>query len=337
MVVVDPRIKGFHPFSGGYEREAIDLIGDNSSRLMNLVHVLNKQLPAGFFGEQLSLGSIRVSGAKYSPTSVLGSILLVASVGLIARRHLLWAIFAWFMIATTVVYSDEPRYYLMILPILLLGWLMMLVRLGRRLPGRWGDVLLGVGLGLVTLNNITASIHFVKEQRAGSKFLTEYRDGKWPPVIRMAELIRKKVPPGETVLGPSGSVLSYLSGRHVITQREVLPRRGHVNEFPKIIAERNIQFGIFPATLYRDKEPAIARLMERGVLRVKRRVGEATGMRLYRLRVLVPETDWQRLPKLSSAEVEKVPTPWWEKKPNAIKKKAPAPARKRRAPATQPN
>ena len=62
--------------------------------------------------------------------------------------------------------------------------------------------------------------------------------------------------------------------------------------------------------------------MERGVLRVKKRIGEAGTMRLYRLRVVVPETDWQRLPKLSSAEVEKIPTPWWEKKPKATKRNA---------------
>jgi hypothetical protein len=314
MIAVDPRSRGFHPFSGGYEREAIDLISDDPSRFAKLLHVLNKQLPAGFFGEQLSIGSIHINGGRYSPTSVIGSLLLIGSVALIARRHPLWAIFAWFMIATTVIYSDEPRYYLMVLPILLLAWLTMLMKLRDRLPGRWGEVLLGAGLAIVTLNNMTASVHFVREQRAGSRFLNEYRDGKWLPVIRMAEVIRRNVPAGETVLGPSGSVMSYLSGRHVITQRELLPRRGHVTEFPHIIAERKLEYAIFPAAVYRDKEPAIARLMERGVLRVKRRLGDVTGMRLYRVRTVVPETDWQRLPKLSSADVEKIPTPWWERK-----------------------
>jgi hypothetical protein len=147
----------------------------------------------------------------------------------------------------------------------------------------------------------------------------------------MAEVIRRRVPAGETVLGPSGSVMSYLSGRHVITQREVLPARGHVNEFPKIFAERNIQFGIFPSSLYRDKEPAIARLMERGIFRVKRRIGDATGMRLYQMRVVVPtEPDWQRLPKMSSTQVEAIPTPWWAKKAKIDKQKHAEAMRKRR-------
>ncbi|CAN5637189.1 hypothetical protein BH09PLA1_BH09PLA1_17770 [soil metagenome] len=334
MVALDPRSKGFHPLSGGYEREAIDLLSEDSSWFPNLIHVLNKQLPAGFFGEQLSLGSIRVEGVKYSPSSIVGSIILIGSIGLIARRHLLWAIFAWLMIATTVVYSDEPRYYLMILPILLLAWLTALMRIGQALPQQWGEMLLGAGLAVVTVNNMTASMHFVKEQRS-TNFLETYRDGKWLPAIHMAKILQEKIPVGRSVLGPSGSVLSYLSGRHVMTQRELLPRRGHVAEFPAIIHDRQISYAIFPATLYRDKEPALARLMERGVLRVKKRIGDASGMRLYQLRVVVPESDWQRLPKLSSAEVEKIPPPRVEKKSKPVKKKpAPPPRKKRKATTT---
>jgi hypothetical protein len=203
---------------------------------------------------------------------------------------------------------------MMVLPILLLSWLMMLLWVRERLPGRWGEVVLAGGLAVVTLNNFSASVGFVREQRAGD-FLAVYRDGKWLPVIRMAEVLKQKVPADEKVLGPSGSVMSYFSGRHVLTQREILPRRGRVDEFPQIIADRNIPYAIFPATLYRDKEPAISRLMERGVMRVSKRVGEAGPMRLYRLRVVVPETDWQDLPKLSSSEIERTPTPRSDRKP----------------------
>ena len=121
---------------------------------------------------------------------------------------MLWALFAWLMIATTVFYSAEPRYYLMIVPILLLSWLTMLLKLSEKLPRRLGEVVLVLGLGLVTLNNITSSISFIKEQRAGERFLEVYKNGKWLPAIRMAKVVRERVPPGETVIGPSGSVMS---------------------------------------------------------------------------------------------------------------------------------
>jgi hypothetical protein len=116
----------------------------------------------------------------------------------------------------------------------------------------------------------------------------------------MAELIKARVKPNETVLGPSGSILSFLSGRHVYTRREVLPRRGHVSSFPRIFHNKRITYAVFPGTWYRDKEPAIAHLMDRGVLRPGPRVGEVDGMRLAQLRVYVPKGDWTKLPRVTA-------------------------------------
>jgi hypothetical protein len=310
FVALDPRSRGFHPLSGGgYEREAVEILsaGAPTSRLEQVLYVLNDQLPSGFFGEQLSLFSVKAGGRKYSPTSIFGSLVLLASIGLIVRRHFAWALLAWLTFVATVIYSAEPRYYLMVMPILLLAWLRLLVEIARRLPSRWGEVAVGVGLALVVANNVSRSIAFIKEQRS-APFLDHYKSGKWLPAYRMAMLIRQRVPGGESVLGPSGSVVSYLSGRHVWSQREIVPRRGHVSEFPRLLYDKHIAYAVFPATLYKDKEPAIRRMMERGIMRAgKHRIAETGDWRLHRLYVHVPPADWTKLPKLPGMQYEKRP------------------------------
>lgn len=311
FVALDPRSHGFHPFSGGgYEREAAEIIasGAPTSRLEQVLYVLNDQLPSGFFGEQLSLFSVKAGGRKYAPTSILGSLVLLVSVGLLVRRHLAWALLAWLTFVATVMYSAEPRYYLMVTPILLLAWLRLLVAIARQVPARWGEVALGLGLVLVVANNFSRSIAFIKEQRS-TPFLEHYKSGKWMPAYRMAMLIRQRLPEGESVLGPSGSVMSYLSGRHVWSQREIVPRRGHVAEFPRLLYDKHIGYAIFPSTLYKDKEPAIRRMMERGIMRAGRhRIAESGDWRLHRMYVHVPPGDWTKLPKLAGMQYEKRPT-----------------------------
>jgi hypothetical protein len=92
------------------------------------------------------------------------------------RRHLAWALLAWLTFIATVIYAAEPRYYLMVMPILLMAWLMLLIAIARRLPPRWGEVVLGLGLLIVVANNLSRSINFVREQRS-TPFLEHYKSG----------------------------------------------------------------------------------------------------------------------------------------------------------------
>jgi hypothetical protein len=318
FVALDPRSRGFHPLSGGgYEREAAEIItaGAPTSRLEQVLYVLNDQLPSGFFGEQLSLFSIKAHGRKYSPTSILGSIVLLASVGLLLRRHLAWALLAWLTFIATILYAAEPRYYLMVMPILLLAWLKLLMTIAQRVPQRWGELFLGIGLAIVVGNNFSRSINFVKEQRS-RPFLEHYKSGKWLPAYRMAMLIRERLPEGAAVLGPSGSVMSYLSDHHVYSQREIVPTRGHVLEFPRLLYDKHIAYAVFPSSLYKDKEPAIRRLMERGIMRAGRsRVAETNGWRLHRLYVHVPAGDWTKIAKGAGIQYLDRPTTRPAKRP----------------------
>jgi len=205
----------------------------------------------------------------------------------------------------TVLLSSVPRYYLMILPPLLLGWLYATVWLSQRVPKKWVEAVLVGGLAIVLLNNLSRSIGFIVEQRQPN-FLKHYKNGKYLATLEMCQQIRRHVRPGQRVLGPSGSIMTYLSGVHVLSARELLPR-GEGPRNPRQLAEAKLDYAIFPSAVYRSKEPLIARLIERGVIVPVSRVasvrrGKET-MHLMTLRIVVPPDgqDWRGMPRRAKA------------------------------------
>ena len=98
------------------------------------------------------------------------------------------------------------------------------------------------------------------------------------------------------VLGPSGSVLSYLSGRHVWTQRELFAHK-HEVDYPNRLEELNFVAGVFPARLYWDKEPTIARLMQKRVIVAVHELFGTEKLSLANVEIRVPATDWRQIPK----------------------------------------
>jgi hypothetical protein len=282
--LIDPRHRGFHPFSGGYEREAIELLPDVQLTFWQRTYsALRDQLPASFFGEQMA------------PVSAAASVVLLGSCLLLFRRHALWALMVFITFGITLALSTQPRYYTMVLPMLLLGWLLMLVELVKRLPAFWGTVALAVGLGLVTCNNISAMVSFVKEQRS-PHFLRAYKDGKYIPVLGMCDVMIANLPRDARVLGPSASIMSYVTGIHVFSQREILGRANAIR-YPKAIRDAHINYAVLPAKVYHAKERMTERLMERGLPVPVSRVGGGGGMHLWRVRPYVPPGDWRTLPK----------------------------------------
>src|SRR5688572_30739824 len=263
LIVFDPRHpRGFHPLSGGYERELLDLLPDAHRTIGQRVYqALRDEMPVAFFGEQMS------------PLSIPASLLALASCALLFRRHALWAWIVFITFAVTLVASAESRYYLMVVPMMLLGWLLMLAALARHMSRTWGVVILGLGLAIVTGNNLSADVGFVHEQRA-RPFLQKYEHGKYVPLLQMCDLIRARVGDDERVLAPMAPMMSYVTGKQVLSQREVLPRRGSVLHYPQALFEARLNYAVFPAVRYRVKEPFIARLMERNILYSFRKIAQ---------------------------------------------------------------
>jgi hypothetical protein len=206
----------------------------------------------------------------------------------------LWGLMVFITFGITLALSTQPRYYTMVLPMLLLGWLLMLVELVKRLPSPWGAVALAVGLGLVTFNNISAMVSFVKEQRS-PHFLRAYKDGKYIPVLQMCDVMIAHLPRDARVLGPSASIMSYVTGLHVYSQREILGR-GNPVRYPKAIQEARINYASCPPRSItpraHDRAAAGARAAGAGEPR-----GGGGGMHLWRVRPYVPPGDWRTLPR----------------------------------------
>jgi energy-coupling factor transporter transmembrane protein EcfT len=316
LIFFDPRHpRGFHPFSGGYERELLDLLPDAHRTLAQRIYqALRDEMPVAFFGEQMS------------PLSIPASLVALASCALLLRRHPLWAMIVFITFGVTLVLSAESRYYLMVVPMMLLGWLLMLSAIARRFSRGWGLVVLGLGLAIVTGNNLSADIGFVAEQRA-TPFVQKYERGKYVPLLEMGDLIRTRVGDDERVLAPMAPLLAYVSGKQVLSQREALSR-GSLAEYPRTLFEARLSYAVFPAALYRVKEPMIARLMERNILYpIKKIAAVSETCYLSRVRVRVPQvSDWRELPK-GWKPPEAKPKP---------KKKQPTTKVVKRAPATRP-
>jgi hypothetical protein len=286
LIVLDPRHQaGMEPFSATYERELHQVLPDSPQSIQRRLHeALRNELPAAFFGEQMA------------PLSIVASLVLLGSCLLLFRRHTMWACMIFVAFAVTVLVSTTARYYIMVLPMMLLGWLLMLLAIVRRLPHRWGTVVLFLGLALVTCNNLTAAIGFIREQRS-RPFLAHYKGGKYVQLLKMCDVVRQQVSEQDRVLGPLASLMSYVSGRTVLSQREVLAG-GPVPAYPQLMADAQIGYAVFPGRAYRAKEPYISKLMEKNVIYPAKKLAWVDDWYLARIRVRVPRVpDWRDLPK----------------------------------------
>ncbi len=288
----DPRTRGFSPLGGRYEREALRLLRHAPSIIrIEAVEALTRHLPDAVMG-----GSFNTSlGLALSAMLLTGSLMLM-------RRHPLWG---WLVIGTmlaTVLQSTTPRYYLMILPILLCGWFCLADAAASRLAsGVWREAVLIVALSLVVVSNLGKVVPLIREQRAGDFFRT-YDNGRYPLYFKLAELIRQRIAPQGVVIAPRGTIVAYLSGRRVITDRD-LSDLAAVGGYPRALRRLGVTHAVYPPKWY-EHERWLKKLLEReGVVPVRfagrvrdRNAREFTVAELARVRILSPQEDWRNEP-----------------------------------------
>lgn len=317
VFMLDPRTRSWRIFGGGYEQEFLAVLqdagADTDSRAPalftrlahNIPRLLTENFPESFLGQGLPWG-----------LSTLASLGLFIGVALLFRRHALWALLVFGTVAVTLLLTTTPRYYLMVMPILLLAWLTALLHVRRLLGGGAGELALLLGLALVTVLNLGKVLPFVIEQRT-TPFVDSYRNGKFVPTIAMAQQIRSLVPAGQRVIGPQAQVLRFLSGRDVMMQRELLPPRKSPRSYANILVEQQIPFGVLPGDPYREVDPDIARMIDRRVIRSTETLATiAGGWKLCRIQTIAPPAgvDWRELPiqkhaakKQTAAKLKKTP------------------------------
>ena len=282
-VALDPRTAGFNPLGGGYERAALSNLGHLPTVAAREARsAFGQNLTSLFFGEPMT--SVAYA---FSALLLLGAILLL-------RRRPLWGVFTLLTVLTTLLFSSVPRYYLMALPLLWAGWLLLLCAVARRVPKAAAGGVLDVGILLVLLLNTGRVYTFLAEQHARD-FLATYKKGSCLRLIAAADLIRANVPPGGHVLGPYGSILTYYSGRPVFGD-PVLLRRGRIEDYPAIVEQFDPVAAVFPAGWYDAKDPVLRAMMRRNVVVQKRVLATAGDAYLATIHLTAPPGDWRKLP-----------------------------------------
>ena len=363
FALVDPRERDssgnkiFAPLGGGYEREVITLVTESSSieadsRVAVLASRIRQELPKLF---KIHL-PVAFLGQVLPPfLSMTLTALLIASSFVLIRRHPVWFLLVIFTIGVTVMLSTAPRYYVMIMPPLILASLLLVKWLTDRIPGGWGDLVLFLWLGFVTVENLTRIVPFVISQHAVSisdsslKFYEKYRDGRFLPIIEMADVIHARVPPGERVIAPAAPIMAYLSDRQVMMERDILPLRRSARRYPEYLRAEGIRFAVFPASAYQDKDPELARLIRFHVIYPTRKIARTSGMILARCAIYVPPGDWRDGPSYptltkkfakpirKSATTRKATTQALKKKSKPTRATTRAKRKLRPAPTTQPS
>lgn len=223
--------------------------------LTNLKRLANENLTDIFFSIDFGVEMFNM---------VMASVILVSSV-LLVRRHRLWGLMVLVTLVVTVtVIKTAPRYYVMVLPLMAVGWVVMWSDLAQRLRRQHYDLVVGGALALVLVTNFGMNFKLIVNQRS-EPFYETYQDGSYLPTLEMARQIRRETPPDAVILGPRARELTYLSGRSV-WDGDDLRKRGHGILSKGVVDDMEITHAIFPAEQYKERWPLTYRLIATGYL-----------------------------------------------------------------------
>ena len=265
-VAADPRFAGMRLFQGGHESRLIEALGEAHRWPGEFLRAISREMNALFYGETMS------------PGGLLWGLLVLGAIGFVTPRRPLWGATALVLVGVTAVLSSVPRYYLMVLPALWVGWVLMWAELARwtAVPAAWlrgrgragwvpADVrgwTMLVGLLLPILVNIAGVANLVGEQRA-VPFLEHYQAGKWATIKAAAEEVRRHTRPGDVVVGPHGNVMAYWAGRAVVGDM-LAADTGRGPSPVRRVMDRRPRWMLGPQNIYRDRDEYILGLLKRG-------------------------------------------------------------------------
>jgi hypothetical protein len=311
-LMLDPRVKGFNPLGGGYEKDALNAFESEHfipAIVKQSVGLVRKEFAYSFFGQQWVPGVTEL----FTLTTFAASLLLW-------RKNPLWTILIAATLGATVMMTTVPRYYVMVLPLTVLSWLMLFQQLGRLLPPKHRELALLAGLLMLAIPNFVRCCKVIGEQHhldPGSRD----EGTKWKDVRDMGELVRNEVPPGGKVIGPAATIMSYVSDRTVLLQRELFPPKLPIEKIPAYLAKSGIGYAVFPPTEYKKGERLIRDLMEHGVIVPVERVGRTKDMVLAKIVIQVPAGDWRDAPEVDVMTARGIRTAATANKPAMSKAK----------------
>ncbi len=288
FALFDPRVRGLNFLQGGYEREFLALALDFGSRILtNGPKLFTTEITESFFGETLTYAAVPVA------------ILLLFGTLLVTLKRPLWGLQVFILCVVMALLSDVPRYLMMVLPTLWVGYVLVVLWLTQKWRPMFRDWALFTTISIANFSNLSGLAGLMFEQHSG-EFSTTYSKGGFARHVKMAEIIRQYVPEDAVVIGPNANVLAYFSGRNVRSGRILGLDGGALTKYPGLVARHNPTFLVGPHTEFRQKDKALTRLMEHGVIKPTTLVAKlddpAGLMWLSRMEVVVPLTDWRKLP-----------------------------------------
>lgn len=223
-----------------------------------------------------------VFGVEMGPgiDEVLSIIVIGLGVAMVTRR-VLWGAWVAATVAQMAFWIPRERYFLPILPLLLLAMWQAAVWLERRLRPPTGSIAFAAVLLLLFVPNFIMDGVFITEQRWRGISRTDLRDPNARPLVEMGQLIELHVGAEDAVLAESSRQLTYFSRRNVIeppTARRQPPTAKQEAELEQRILSHRQLYAVMPEE-WRQRH--VARLMEKLRLRPGPELGrvEQPGMR----------------------------------------------------------
>ena len=200
------------------------------------------------------------------------------------RRNAVWGLMILGLVLLTLSLSTAPRYYLMVMPMLWLGWVLMVLKLAQLLPRSLHGAVIIVGSGFPLLMNTGRVIGFIQDQRRpdwewlvhgadrNKAFLDRYRSGAIPPLQGLAALIAEHTNTKDTIIGPSAHILAYFADRRVLGERSIFFEKA-LSTYPDVLKKLDPHYAIFPSNLYESTDPRLRDLMRRRIVVAMDNVG----------------------------------------------------------------
>jgi len=209
--LADPRMaNGFTLL--GKERELLQAFQNLpalASRIasFNAVELFTEVTPQAIFGNKIG----------FWPLDVGVSMAVLAAGALLFRRRLAWGILVAIYFIQWLLFYPDTRYFLPVLPLLLLGFWDLAVLLASRAAPRWQHATIVAVVALLALPNAARSIGFAFEQHQ-RPFEARYLRGRFQDLPELASRAREALPADAVVLasGQFAAPLHYISGIRTI-------------------------------------------------------------------------------------------------------------------------
>ncbi|MDB5326873.1 MAG: hypothetical protein JWM57_2442 [Phycisphaerales bacterium] len=287
FMAVDPRGRGMGLFNGAYEKQLLVILPDLPHRVMaNAGTLFTHEIPEAFFSENLYKAAV--------PFSIL---LLIGAI-VVSWRQPLWGLQVLILTAVMLAISDVPRYYLMVLPTLWLGYVLAILWLTSKARPVVRDLLLFGLFSLANVQNLGGALSLATEQHA-SPFLDKYKRGTYQPLIATADMLKQKLGPKDVAIGPMAQILSYLSGRQVVNGRLIGFDTQKPAKYPMLIEAAKPAFVIGPVSEYDKKDTDLYKLLLHGVVVPGKLVGRSGDLWLAEAKVVLPTGDWRSSPRIA--------------------------------------